>query len=121
MSNEQSIGQWGEEIAQSYILRKGYQIMETNFRFSHGEVDIIAMKNNMLVFIEVKTRSSDYFGHPEEFVTNRKEKYMAEVAPLYMEKIGHMWEIRFDIISIIRFGHEQYRIRHFEDAFFPGW
>jgi putative endonuclease len=78
------------------------------------------MEGEILVFIEVKTRSSDYFGPPETFVTPQKEQLLVRAAHAYMKKIKHDWEIRFDIISILSRSREDYEIRHLPDAFWPG-
>lgn len=118
MANHLETGQKGEAMAVTFLEKAGYQILETNWRFSRAEVDIIAMDGEILVFVEVKTRSSDYFGKPEEFVTARKKTLLADAASVYMNKINHDWEIRFDIISVLLKDVNQPRIKHFEDAFF---
>lgn len=112
-------GDKGEQIAQQFLLRKGFKILELNYRYSYGEVDIIGMDKEVLVIIEVKTRSSAHFGAPEEFVSPQQEALLFESAMVYMEEIGHDWEIRFDIISIVHQG-TSFKIKHLEDAFFPG-
>lgn len=114
------LGKRGEEIAADYLKNKGYQILETNWRYRRAELDLIAMQGAILVFVEVKTRSSDRFGTPESFISRQKENFMAEAANVYMEQIGHEWEIRFDFIAIL-FTGGRYTIEHFEDAFFPTW
>ena len=79
----------------------------------------LLVDGDILVFVEVKTRSSDLFGPPESFVTPRKEQLLADAAAVYMDRCGHSWEIRFDIISVLVLDGENYSIDHFEDAFFP--
>ena len=120
MAHHNQIGAKGEQIAKEMLEAKGYQILEQNWRFSRAEVDLIAKDGEILVFVEVKTRSYDYFGQPEEFVTSTKEAFMAQAASAYMDKIGHDWEIRFDIIGILYRNQASFRIKHIEDAFFPG-
>ena len=71
MANHHVLGQQGEALAVTYLAEKGYQILETNWRFKRAEVDIIAKLGQVLVFIEVKTRTTDYFGSPEEFITKK--------------------------------------------------
>jgi len=117
MSKNVEIGNKGEAIAEDYLLEKGYRILETNWRFSRAEVDLIAMDGEILVFIEVKTRSTDFFGAPELAVNDIKKTLLQDAASAYMEQISHDWEIRFDIISII-LQKEGYTLEHFEDAFF---
>ena len=119
MADLHETGKKGEKIAVDLLINKGYKILETNWRFSRAEIDIIAKVDEILVFVEVKTRSSDYFGQPEEFIDQRKEKFIADAASEYMKQVNHEWECRFDFISIILTG-PSYRIRHTEDAFFPG-
>ena len=94
--------------------------METNWRHKRAEVDIIAKDGDILVFIEVKTRTSAYFGPPEAFVTPQKEKLLVRAAHAYMEQISHHWEIRFDVVSILRKDAQDYQIEHLPDAFWPG-
>ena len=119
MDNTQK-GKLGEDAAVHFLEGKGYEIIERNYRASHAEVDIIATYENILVFVEVKTRSHDYYGQPEEFVTKKKQDYMAFAASIYMRDKEYEDEIRFDIIAIIMPGKTVSQIKHMEDAFFPG-
>jgi putative endonuclease len=118
MAAHNDTGKKGEDLALAFLELKNYTILERNWRHRRSEVDIIAMYNKILVFVEVKTRSSDAFGRPEEFVSLKKQDLITRAAPIYMEKINHDWEIRFDVISILLFKDETYEIEHFEDAFF---
>lgn len=120
MARHNDTGKRGEQLAREYLEGKGYRILETNWRYSRAEIDIIAMDGEIMVFVEVKARSSDYFGPPEAYVTSRKEAFIAEAASVYMEESGHDWEIRFDIISVLLPPGRPPAIEHFEDAFFPG-
>ena len=113
------LGKRGEQLAVSFLEKKNYQILETNWRYGRAELDIIAMDRKALVFVEVKTRNSNQFGTPEIAVNKKKEKLMASAGAAYMREIGHDWEIRFDIIAIIYTNENDYDIQHFEDAFFP--
>ena len=121
MAKHLELGKIGEEIAVDFLIKKGYIILEKNWRHRRSEIDIIAEIDSVLIFVEVKSRSDDYYGRPESFVTAKKEKLMIDAASAYMEKSGHEWEIRFDIISILFHNHVYQSIDHFEDAFFPGW
>ena len=119
MPSQSEIGAIGEAYAKSYLEKKGYEILECNWRFKKAELDLIAKIDEILVFIEVKTRSYQYFGAPEEAITEKKEAMMIDAAQRYMESIDYTWEIRFDIISILL--DKVYKIRdvkHFKDAFF---
>lgn len=119
MASNKEIGRKGEETAQVYLANLGYSILEMNWRFKKAEIDIIAKDKETLVFIEVKTRSYSSFGDPEEFISDKQEALIIDAAQRYMEKIGHDWEIRFDIISIlVDKTLEINKIDHFKDAFF---
>ena len=120
MAKHLETGKYGEALAVAFLKKKGFGILETNWRFSKAEVDIIAKDGEVLVFVEVKTRSSDFFGKPEDFITKHKEQLIADAASVYMKIIDHDWEIRFDFISILLKNKNDYSIEHFEDAFFPG-
>lgn len=111
-TTKQIIGDLGEEKASELLSKKGYKIIETNYRFKKAEIDIIAKNDLFLVFIEVKTRKNNNFGNPEEFVSERKIELFQETAEHYMLDNKINLNLRFDIISVI--GNE---IEHFEDAF----
>jgi len=114
MTNKQELGQKGEKLAAEFIRSKGYQIVETNYRYKRNEIDIIAKNSDLLVFIEVKARSYTTFGDPEQAVTSNKAKHIFEAAENYIFENNWNGNIRFDIISIL-FGRDP-EIIHFEDA-----
>ncbi len=111
------IGLLGEQIAADHLTMLGYKILERNWRYSRSEIDIIAMYQNILVFAEVKTRSYDFFGTPETFVSSQKELLIHEAASVYMDQIHHDWEFRFDIIAIILNKNDAHTLEHFIDVF----
>ncbi len=113
-------GQKGEALAVTFLSEKGYDILETNWRYKRAEVDIIAKHGKILVFVEVKTRATDYFGAPEESINEKKKLLLADAASAYMEHTAHDWEIRFDYVSIIFENDDNFRLKHYEDCFFPG-
>lgn len=117
MAIQQEIGQKGEETAVSYLKKEGYAVLEKNYRFKKSEIDIIAEKQNTIVFVEVKTRTSTRFGNPEDFVDKAKAAKVIEGAENYIEQSEWKQSIRFDIISIIFHG-EGYELKHFKDAFY---
>ena len=119
MTPQQLIGNKGEDIATNYLIENGYVIKDRNWRFSRAEVDIIAEKSDVLVFVEVKTKTYDYYGRPEESIDSHKERMLYDAAAAYMVKKEYEWEFRFDIISVILRGND-FDLEHFEDAFFPG-
>lgn len=120
MASNKDIGRKGEELARIYLESKAYVILELNWRFSKAEIDIIAKDKEVLVFVEVKTRSYNYYGEPEDFISENKVSVLTDAAAVYANSIGHEWEIRFDIISIITKG-EYHELKHFKDVFFEGW
>lgn len=111
-------GQKGEALAKAFLIEKGYEILDVNWTFGKAEVDIIALINNTIVFVEVKARSGDYFGKPEEFVDAKKQKNLSNAAEEYVYVVDHKGEMRFDIISILfKKDFKSYQIEHIEDAF----
>jgi putative endonuclease len=119
MGKHNETGRLGEQLAVQYLRDKGYTILETNWRSGKAEVDIIAKIKEILVFVEVKTRSSVQFGFPEEYVCAKKEKLLFRAAGNYMELVHHEWEIRFDIVSVVLVDLTSPEIVHFVDTFFP--
>ena len=116
-NSNQETGMLGEQIAKDYLISLHYKILEQNYRYSKSEIDLIAKDDDILVFIEVKTRSYDYFGPPESFVSEYKEVLIHEAGSYYMETINHDWEFRFDIIAIILNKDGSYQLEHHKDAF----
>lgn len=120
--NTKDIGATGEQIAADFLSKKGYQIVERNYRAGRGEIDIIAWAHErLLVFVEVKTRNSELFGGPEGAVTAAKQNRLLRTAGFYMESIGYDWEIRFDVVAILLDRQSLREVRHLEDAFFPSY
>jgi len=111
-------GLLGEEIACGLLKEKGYDIVKRNFRFGHGEIDIIAKKDEMLVFVEVKTRTNDEFGPPEMAVTKSKQKQIIRIAKAYLY-VNNITEIqcRFDIIAVLMENFNNPAVNHIENAF----
>jgi putative endonuclease len=111
-----ALGKKGEDLALRYLLKKGYTLLERNWRFRHKEVDIIAADGRDLVFIEVKTRSSEYFGAPEEAVDYKKQRYLTDAAEAFIRIRDIDTNIRFDVVSIVlKSGYQS--IDHIVDAF----
>lgn len=115
MKNHIEKGRLGEKIALDYLKSKGYRILETNYRYKRSEIDIIALHGGVLVFLEVKARSSLEFGYPESAVDRRKTRMILKVADRYIDQKCWDKEIRFDIIAIVL--GQPPEIEHLEDAF----
>lgn len=116
MAAHNELGKVGEEMAKNHLLQNGYKILATNWRTGRAELDIIAKQDDILVFVEVKTRSDNRHGEPEAFVTEEKKNFMRGAAGVYMELINHNWEIRFDVISVFVRPQKSY-LKHIVDAF----
>jgi len=116
-SSTKSKGNEGEEKAVHFLKEKGFEIVERNFRFGKGEIDIIAKDANTLVFVEVKARESLEYGLPEEAITKRKILQLRKIAEAYLaEKEVNEETIRFDVIAILILGGGT-QITHYENAF----
>ena len=117
MAEHNDLGALGEAIAIEYLLKNNYKIVEKNWRFKKAEVDIIALKDNILAIIEVKTRSTDFFGNPQDFVYQKKINLLVEAVNEYVISHDLDVEVRFDIIAIVKKQHST-EIKHLEDAFY---
>jgi len=114
VSNERiDLGKKGEKISVEFLKKQGYKIVETNYRCSVGEIDIVAKDKDVLCFVEVKTRKSDEYGLPEEAVDWHKQRKLVKVALAYLEeKKVYGQDLRFDVVSVYP-GH----IKLIKDAF----
>ncbi len=117
MAEHNELGKLGEQLAVDFLIKKGYIIKEKNWRFQKAEVDIIAQKENILAIIEVKTRATDYFGNPQDFISPKKIKLLTNAIDEYVTENDLDVEVRFDVIGIIKNKNET-KIEHLEDAFF---
>ncbi|MES2587582.1 MAG: YraN family protein [Bacteroidota bacterium] len=114
----QELGVYGEKLAQEFLAKKDFKIIETNYRFLKSEIDIVCEFDNKLIVVEVKTRQTAEIGEPWRAVTRAKQRQIIKVANHYIYQFDIHKETRFDIISIV---HNSYRtdIEHIEDAFTP--
>ena len=118
MAEHNDFGKLGEELAVNYLIEKGYEILERNWRNIHKEIDIIARDGKDLVIVEVKTRQSDENGEPDLAVTRQKQTRLISAANAYLFQNSLDINTRFDIISIIMKDNSPV-INHIEDAFLP--
>ncbi|MEJ2049581.1 MAG: YraN family protein [Calditrichota bacterium] len=114
-------GKWGETIAREYLEKKNYKIISTNWRAERGDIDIIAIDNSCLVFVEVKSGYTEKFGPPELRITHGKKRQLYKLASLFLEKMQDS-EIkndsyRFDAVIVDGYP-DNFKIRHYENAFF---
>lgn len=114
----QALGRWGEAQAAEYLGRQGYLVLERNVRTAYGEIDLVARQGAVLVFVEVKTRSSTAFGLPEASVTPRKQAHMLAAAQAYLQAHPDLQgDWRVDVVAIQRRrGGQIPEIAHFENA-----
>ncbi len=117
--DRQSLGQFGEDCAVRYLRRKGYTILERNYRCRLGEIDIIAKKRGYLAFVEVKLRKDDSFGAAREFVTRGKQERILKTALLWLSQHELALQPRFDVIEVYapHGADGSVRIEHLENAF----
>lgn len=118
MGKYKQIGKKGEILAYEYLKVRKYSILEQNYKYEKKEIDLIATKNGLLIFIEVKTRSHHLFGYPEEAVDETKQASIKEVALQYQLDHPQYLEVRFDIISITLPKNKAPEILHIKDAFY---
>ncbi len=116
MAQHNDLGEEGEKIAIDYLIKQDYVILEKNYRYLKAEVDIIARKENVVIAVEVKTRSSDYFGNPQDFIKPKKIKLMVSALDHYI--IENQLDVvgRFDIIALLK-QKNSIQIEHLKDAF----
>ena len=113
MTDKIKKGKDGEALAETFLKEKGFEIVVRNYRFKRSEIDLIVRKENWLVFVEVKMRSSSAFGHPERSVIKSKRKKVMEGAAQYLLETNWLGQVRYDIVAI-----SKKEVVHFEDAFY---
>jgi len=118
MAEHNKLGIQGEKLALAFLEENNYEILETNWRYKRAEVDVIAKKDNWIIIIEVKTRSTDYFDGPGDSITNNKIKMLTNAAQAYVMQHDLENEVRFDLIYIISHNNS-HKINHIENAFYP--
>jgi len=118
MAEHNDSGKLAEELAAKWLVSKGYELLETNYRYKHAEIDVILKFKGLLIFVEVKFRSGTGYGFAEEFVDSAKRKLVIKAADNYIyEKDWHK-DIRFDIVGVYKDKYGNVNFKHFEDAFY---
>ena len=100
MARHQTLGKWGEAGAAAYLQQKGFEIIHRNWRHSHYEIDIIAIKNGVLHFVKVKLRTSSNYGLPEDAVDKRKFKRLLNAADEFLFQHPQYRHVQYDIVAI---------------------
>ena len=116
MAAHNELGKWGEDLAADYLQRKGYTIIERDWKSGKRDLDIIAQDGNVIVFVEVKTRRNRLFGEPEESVDYHKLQNLQQAISHYVKFKHIRQEIRFDIISIVGTAGTDPDIQHIQDV-----
>ena len=118
--DRKKLGDWGEEQARNYLESEGLVILDKNYRCKLGEIDLIALDGDYLVFIEVKTRTSTAYGFPVEAIGPRKQKKYIQMASVYTKQKGlHGISFRFDVVEVMVRRQGQPAINHISNAFQP--
>ena len=117
-SRQQVIGKWGESLAADFLSEKGYKILARNVRTEYGEIDLIVTRGDVLIFVEVKTRTSNEFGYPEDAITKQKKEHLLASAQAYLQNHPEFeGDWRIDVIAIWRKDRNApQQIIHFENA-----
>lgn len=118
MAQHNKLGETGEGLAVQLLRKKGYSVLAENWRSGRNEIDIVAQIGTTIVFVEVKTRSTAFFGDPSQAVSLAKQKRLVQAANDYLQQNHLELEARFDVVSIVVVGKET-TIEHLEDAFYP--
>lgn len=116
MAVHNELGRWGEAVAADYIENLGYTIVERDWHYGHRDIDIIAIDEPFLVFVEVKTRSNRDFSDPIEAVDYRKLRNLRAAVNHYLGQSSSMREVRFDVISVVGRLGQQPDITHIKDV-----
>ena len=111
------LGRHGESIAMEFLRKNGFEILTNNYRYLKGEIDLVGIEGNQIVFIEVKTRSSNYLS-PTISVNKKKQLQLVKVANNYIQRYNIHREARFDVVSIVM-NERELKIDHIKDAFYP--
>ena len=114
-----TIGNYGENLSLKHLIKNNYKILDTNFRTSYGEIDIVATINNIIVFLEIKSRYTDSFGKAIESITYYKQKQIIKLTKYYIHRYNlYNYNVRYDIIEVyFNNRNNLYKLNHIIDAF----
>ena len=105
-------------MAAKYLENKGYTILDRDWHCGHKDLDLIVTKDDIVVFVEVKTRTSADWGDPEDFISDRKIRRIVNSADAYIRYNQIDMDVRFDVVSIV-VENGEFKLEHIEQAFFP--
>ncbi|MCB0445218.1 MAG: YraN family protein [Gelidibacter sp.] len=117
MAYHNELGKIGEELAVKFLIKNGYEIKTRNYFYQKAEIDIIAKKDNMMICVEVKTRNSDFFGDPQDFISKNKIKLLVKAMDAFLIENDISLDTRFDIIAILKNKTTEV-LTHYENAFY---
>ncbi len=117
MAQHNDLGKIGEQLAVDFLESKGYEIIARNYTFQKAEIDIIAKHHNMMICLEVKTRNSEFFGDPQEFVKPSKIKLLVKAMDAFILENDIGLESQFDIIAVLK-NKKIEQLTHYENAFY---
>ena len=118
--NKKELGEKGEQLAVNFLIENDFEIIERNYRYGYGEIDIIAkdLSDGITAFIEVKTRQNLDFGEPEYAITKNKQRQIKKMAELYLyDKEFEELDCRFDVIAVLLEDINNPSIKHYVNAF----
>lgn len=118
MAEHNESGSLAEQLAADWLVGRGYELVEKNYRHGHAEIDLVMKHRGLLIFVEVKFRSGTGFGFAEEFVDSIKKKLLVKAADNYIYEKDWQKDIRFDILAVYKNRDGAINFRHFEDAFY---
>lgn len=118
MALHNTLGKTGEDLAAAYLTERGYQLLHRNWRYSHYEIDIIALREGKLHFVEVKMRSSNQYGFPEEAVTKKKFKRLLNAADEFLHQHPQYRHVQYDILAITQHRNQPPDYFLIEDVYF---
>lgn len=119
MAAHNELGKWGEDKAAAYLERKGFRIIERDWRMGHRDIDIVAIDSDTLVIVEVRTRRNNAFMEPEQSIDRKKIRSLMIAANTYVKTHRTDFPVRFDAVTVLGTNDSDCQINHIEDVFIP--
>lgn len=118
MAFHNDLGREGEEVAKKHLIKNGYKLLNSNYRFKHLEIDLIMKDDQFLIIVEVKTRTNNQLVSPESALTRKKQKQLIRAANQFIIENNIDLEVRFDLVTVVG-SSRKWNINHLKDAFYP--